>query len=47
MTLFRPATVEEAVKLFGAHPAAVPLAGGTDFMVAWNAGDANGPHPPN
>ncbi|HEY7819843.1 MAG TPA: xanthine dehydrogenase family protein subunit M [Vicinamibacteria bacterium] len=42
MTLLRPATVEEAVKLFGANPAAVPLAGGTDFMVAWNAGDANG-----
>jgi CO/xanthine dehydrogenase FAD-binding subunit len=42
MTLLRPATVEEALKLFGAQPEAVPLAGGTDFMVAWNAGEANG-----
>jgi CO/xanthine dehydrogenase FAD-binding subunit len=42
MTLLRPRTVEEAVRLFGVQPGAVPLAGGTDFMVAWNAGQANG-----
>jgi CO/xanthine dehydrogenase FAD-binding subunit len=42
MLLLRPRTVEEAVRLFTASPGAVPLAGGTDFMVAWNAGGANG-----
>jgi CO/xanthine dehydrogenase FAD-binding subunit len=42
MTLLRPETAEEALRLLAAHPGAVPLAGGTDFMVAWNAGSANG-----
>jgi CO/xanthine dehydrogenase FAD-binding subunit len=42
MTLLRPETAEEALRLLAAHPGAVPLAGGTDFMVAWNAGAANG-----
>jgi carbon-monoxide dehydrogenase medium subunit len=42
MTLLRPRSVEAALRLYAAHPGAVPLAGGTDFMVAWNAGVANG-----
>jgi len=42
MTLLRPRSVEEALRLYAKHPGAVPLAGGTDFMVAWNAGEANG-----
>ena len=42
MTLLRPRSVEEALRLYAEHPGAVPLAGGTDFMVAWNAGEANG-----
>jgi len=42
MTLLRPRSVEEALGLYAANPGAVPLAGGTDFMVAWNAGEANG-----
>lgn len=41
MTLLRPRSAAEALKLFAKTPAAVPLAGGTDFMVAWNAGLAN------
>ncbi|MGH9389614.1 MAG: FAD binding domain-containing protein, partial [Vicinamibacteria bacterium] len=42
MRLLRPRSVEEALRLYAASPHAVPLAGGTDFMVAWNAGEANG-----
>jgi CO/xanthine dehydrogenase FAD-binding subunit len=42
MTLLRPRSVGEALRLYAEHPGAVPLAGGTDFMVAWNAGEANG-----
>lgn len=42
MTLLQPASVEEALTLYARNPRAVPLAGGTDFMVAWNAGLANG-----
>lgn len=42
MTLLRPRSVEEALRLYAANPGAVPLAGGTDFMVGWNAGEANG-----
>ncbi len=42
MTILRPRGVEEALRLFAGNPGAVPLAGGTDFMVAWNAGQANG-----
>jgi carbon-monoxide dehydrogenase medium subunit len=42
MTLLRPRTVEEALRLYTESPGAVPLAGGTDFMVSWNAGDSNG-----
>ena len=42
MTVLRPRDAAEAVSLFAAHPAARPLAGGTDYMVLWNMGDANG-----
>ncbi|MFH1725718.1 MAG: xanthine dehydrogenase family protein subunit M [Elusimicrobiota bacterium] len=38
MRLLRPRTPQEAVCAFARHPKAIPLAGGTDFMVAWNAG---------
>ena len=37
-TLLRPRSPAEAVRLLGAHPDALPIAGGTDLMVAWNAG---------
>jgi CO/xanthine dehydrogenase FAD-binding subunit len=42
MTVLRPRTAAEALKLYARTPEAVPLAGGTDFMVGWNAGLANG-----
>jgi CO/xanthine dehydrogenase FAD-binding subunit len=42
MTVLRPRTPAEALRLYARAPEAVPLAGGTDFMVAWNAGSANG-----
>jgi len=42
MTVLRPRSATEAVALFGANPQARPLAGGTDYMVAWNTGDGNG-----
>ena len=38
MAIIRPRSAAEAVRAFGRHREAVPLAGGTDFMVAWNAG---------
>jgi CO/xanthine dehydrogenase FAD-binding subunit len=41
MTVLRPSTVQEAFRLYERSPDAIPLAGGTDFMVAWNAGEAN------
>jgi CO/xanthine dehydrogenase FAD-binding subunit len=42
MRVLRPRTPAEAVRLFGRHPEALPLAGGTDVMVGWNAGLLNG-----
>jgi CO/xanthine dehydrogenase FAD-binding subunit len=42
MTVLRPRGLQEALRLYAANPGAVPLAGGTDFMVAWNAGQGNG-----
>jgi carbon-monoxide dehydrogenase medium subunit len=42
MTVLRPESVGEAVALFAGNPSAKPLAGGTDFMVLWNMGGANG-----
>jgi CO/xanthine dehydrogenase FAD-binding subunit len=41
MTLIRPRSAAEAVATFAAHPGAIPIAGGTDVMVAWNAGLLN------
>lgn len=40
--VLRPSTTEEALAIYASEPEAVPLAGGTDFMVAFNAGDSNG-----
>ena len=36
MQIHRPATLAEALEIKAEHPAAVPLAGGTDLMVAIN-----------
>lgn len=38
MTYLKAKSPEDAVRLAGEHPEARPLAGGTDIMVAWNAG---------
>ena len=37
-TLLRPRTPREALRLLAQHRDALPIAGGTDLMVAWNAG---------
>ena len=42
MRVLRPRSAREALELYARHDDAVPLAGGTDFMVAWNAGNENG-----
>ena len=42
MTVLRPATPAEALRLYASRPKAAPLAGGTDFMVAWNMALHNG-----
>jgi len=42
MTVLRPRSAAEALRLYASNPEAIPLAGGTDFMVGWNAGQANG-----
>lgn len=42
MRVLEPRTIEEALNALARRPSAVPLAGGTDFMVAWNAGHGNG-----
>jgi len=41
MRVLRPRSPAEAVRLYGRHPEALPLAGGTDVMVSWNAGLLN------
>lgn len=41
MRFLRPHTVGEALRLCRREPEAIPLAGGTDFMVAWNTGELN------
>jgi CO/xanthine dehydrogenase FAD-binding subunit len=41
MDVIRPASAGEAVRAFGRRPEAMPLAGGTDLVVAWNAGQLN------
>lgn len=42
MEVLRPRAARDAVRLFARSPDAIPLAGGTDFMVSWNAGLLNG-----
>ena len=42
MEVLQPRAAGEAVHLFDRRPDAIPLAGGTDFMVSWNAGLLNG-----
>ncbi len=42
MEVLRPKAPRDAVRMLDSHPDAIPLAGGTDFMVAWNAGELNG-----
>ncbi|MFA5138473.1 MAG: xanthine dehydrogenase family protein subunit M [Elusimicrobiota bacterium] len=37
-----PSRVEDALDLYSRNPHALPLAGGTDLLVAWNAGLLNG-----
>ncbi|MBI4057489.1 MAG: xanthine dehydrogenase family protein subunit M [Elusimicrobia bacterium] len=38
MNVLRPRNAPEALRAFSKNPKLTPLAGGTDFMVAWNAG---------
>lgn len=42
MRVLRPKTAAEAVEIYAREPGALPFAGGTDLMVAWNAGTLNG-----
>jgi xanthine dehydrogenase small subunit len=42
MRVLRPGTAAQAVRELARLPDALPLAGGTDLMVAWNLGDLNG-----
>jgi CO/xanthine dehydrogenase FAD-binding subunit len=41
MKVLRPRSADEALRLFEENPLALPLAGGTDLMVAWNMGSLN------
>ncbi|MBI5211041.1 MAG: xanthine dehydrogenase family protein subunit M [Elusimicrobia bacterium] len=41
MTLLRARSASEAVRLYAENPLAIPVAGGTDFMVSWNMGLLN------
>jgi len=40
--IVRPRSAAEAVSAYGQRPELLPLAGGTDVMVGWNAGLGNG-----
>jgi CO/xanthine dehydrogenase FAD-binding subunit len=42
MTVLRPRNARGAMKLYAATPGALPIAGGTDVMVAWNLGALDG-----
>ncbi|MDD5656829.1 MAG: xanthine dehydrogenase family protein subunit M [Elusimicrobia bacterium] len=42
MTVLRPRGAAQALRMYARRPDAIPLAGGTDFMVAWNAGERDG-----
>ena len=41
MKFLRPLSADEALRLFAENPLALPFAGGTDLMVAWNMGSLN------
>jgi CO/xanthine dehydrogenase FAD-binding subunit len=41
-SVLRPRSPDEAVRLFAGQKDALPLAGGTDLLVAWNAGGLAG-----
>ncbi len=41
MTFLCPRSSAQAVALYEKNPQAIPLAGGTDFMVPWNRGELN------
>jgi CO/xanthine dehydrogenase FAD-binding subunit len=41
MRWHRPRTVDQALRWYARHPQALPMAGGTDIMVSWNAGLLN------
>jgi xanthine dehydrogenase small subunit len=41
MTVLRPKSAREALKLYARTPDALPIVGGTDLMVLWNLGDLN------
>lgn len=42
MFVIQPRTVQEAVEACARAPDALPMAGGTDLMVAWNLAELNG-----
>jgi CO/xanthine dehydrogenase FAD-binding subunit len=42
MDLVRPGSAAEALADYARQPDALPLAGGTDLLVGWNAGELNG-----
>jgi CO/xanthine dehydrogenase FAD-binding subunit len=39
MTVLRPKSAREAVKIYARTPDALPIVGGTDLMVLWNLGE--------
>ncbi len=41
MSVLRPRSAKEALAAYARTPEAVPIVGGTDFMVTWNLGDLN------
>jgi CO/xanthine dehydrogenase FAD-binding subunit len=41
MTVLRPKSAREALKVFAGTPDALPFVGGTDLMVLWNLGELN------
>lgn len=41
MTVLRPKSAREALKVYARTPEALPIVGGTDLMVLWNLGDLN------
>ena len=41
MTVLRPKSAREALKVYARTPDALPIVGGTDLMVLWNLGELN------